>query len=230
MEIPVLNEIMRDTVVEVDLDRIAFNVRQIKAMAGPGTQVAAVVKADGYGHGALGIAPAIMENGASLLAVATLSEAVELKQAYPGYPVLIMGLTPDRLLPYVLEYGIIQTIDTLAQARLLNRLASEKKQQAVIPIKYDTGFHRIGFPDCPESLDEIRQICSMPWLKPEGIYSHLALKDDQSNQVQFRCFMDAVNELESEGCHFRYKHIADSIAAVDFPEYRLDMIRAGAIV
>ena len=68
MEIPVLNEIMRDTVVEVDLDRIAFNVRQIKAMAGPGTQVAAVVKADGYGHGALGIAPAIMENGASLLA------------------------------------------------------------------------------------------------------------------------------------------------------------------
>lgn len=126
MEIPVLNEIMRDTVVEVDLDRIAFNVRQIKAMAGPGTQVAAVVKADGYGHGALGIAPAIMENGASLLAVATLSEAVELKQAYPGYPVLIMGLTPDRLLPYVLEYGIIQTIDTLAQARLLNRLASEK--------------------------------------------------------------------------------------------------------
>ena len=73
MEIPVLNEIMRDTVVEVDLDRIAFNVRQIKAMAGPGTQVAAVVKADGYGHGALGIAPAIMENGASLLAVATLS-------------------------------------------------------------------------------------------------------------------------------------------------------------
>ena len=230
MEIPVLNEIMRDTVVEVDLDRIAFNVRQIKAMAGPGTQVAAVVKADGYGHGALGIAPAIMENGASLLAVATLSEAVELKQAYPGYPVLIMGLTPDRLLPYVLEYGIIQTIDTLAQARLLNRLASEKKQQAVIHIKYDTGFHRIGFPDCPKSLDEIRQICSMPWLKPEGIYSHLALKDDQSNQVQFRCFMDAVNELEGQGCHFRYKHIADSIAAVDFPEYRLDMIRAGAIV
>ena len=92
-----------------------------------------------------------MENGASLLAVATLSEAVELKQAYPGYPVLIMGLTPDRLLPYVLEYGIIQTIDTLAQARLLNRLAPEKKQQAVIHIKYDTGFHRIGFPDCPET-------------------------------------------------------------------------------
>ena len=77
MEIPVLNEIMRDTVVEVDLDRIAFNVRQIKAMAGPGTQVAAVVKADGYGHGALGIAPAIMENGASLLAVATRGSGVK---------------------------------------------------------------------------------------------------------------------------------------------------------
>ena len=80
-----------------------------------------------------------------------LSEAVELKQAYPGYPVLIMGLTPDRLLPYVLEYGIIQTIDTLAQARVpLTRLASEK-QQAVIIYQIRHRFHRIGFPDCPEA-------------------------------------------------------------------------------
>ena len=85
MEIPVLNEIMRDTVVEVDLDRIAFNVRQIKAMAGPGTQVAAVVKADATAT-APGHCACHHGNGASLLAVATLSEAVELKQAYPGYP------------------------------------------------------------------------------------------------------------------------------------------------
>lgn len=230
MEIPVPKDILRDTVVTVDLDRIAFNVRQIKAMAGPSTQVAAVVKADGYGHGALGIAPTIMENGAGLLAVATLSEAVELKQAYPDYPMFIMGLTPDRLLPYVLEYGIIQTIDTLSQARLLNGLAAKKGRKAAIHIKYDTGFHRIGFPDTKESLDAIREICSLPWLDPQGFYTHLALKDDESNRVQFNCFMDAVNALEREGCSFPCKHIADSIAAVDFPEYRLDMIRAGAIV
>lgn len=226
METPIL----RDTVIEVDLDRIGGNMRQIKAMAGPRTEVAAVVKADGYGHGALGIAPALMENGAALLAVATLSEAVELKQAYPGYPVLIMGLTPDRLLPLVLEYGIIQTIDTLRQARVLNQLAGERKQAAVIHIKYDTGFHRIGFPDTGKSLEEIPEIVSLPWIKAEGFYSHLALKDDSSNQEQFERFTKAAGILENEGCSFRYKHIADSIAAVDFPEYRLDMIRAGAII
>lgn len=259
METPVL----RDTVIEVNLDRIAYNMRQIKAMAGPDTQVAAVVKADGYGHGALGIAPAAMENGASLLAVATLSEAIELKEAYPQYPVLVMGLTPDRLLPLVLEYGLIQTIDTLRQAQILSGLACgpaygpardtaygparDPAQEPVyrqapakgasgcskpvsIHIKYDTGFHRIGFPDTKKSLEEIRCICSLPGLRAEGIYTHLALKDDVSNQIQFERFTHAVDALKADGCVFRYRHIADSIAAVDFPEYRLDMIRAGAIL
>lgn len=82
--------ILRDTVIEVDLDRIAGNMRAIKAMVGEKTAVAGVVKADGYGHGAVGIAKTLMENGATLLAVATLSEAIELKEAYPDYPVLIM--------------------------------------------------------------------------------------------------------------------------------------------
>lgn len=222
--------ILRDTVIEVDLDRIAGNMRAIKEMAGEHTAVAAVVKADGYGHGAVGIAKTLMENGASLLAVATLSEAIELKKADPEYPVLIMGLTPDRLLSVVADYGIIQTIDTLHQAEILNQLASERKKKAVIHIKLDTGFHRLGFPDTEDGVSDIAKVCRLPWIEAEGIYTHLVLKDDESNWEQFARFTKVLEKLEREDCHFRYRHIADSIASVDYPEYRMDMIRAGAII
>ena len=122
--------ILSDTRILIDLDRIAGNMRAVKNMAGPQVTVAAVVKADAYGHGAAAIAPTLMENGAGLLAVANLAEALELKKAYPQYPVFIMGLTPDRLLPLVVEYGIIQTVDTLHQAQVLSRLAGEQKKNS----------------------------------------------------------------------------------------------------
>lgn len=222
--------ILRDTVIEVDLDRIAGNMRAIKAMVGEKTAVAGVVKADGYGHGAVGIAKTLMENGATLLAVATLSEAIELKEAYPEYPVLIMGLTPDRLLCVVADYGIIQTIDTLHQAEILNELAQERGKKAVIHIKLDTGFHRLGFPDTESGIKEIVSVCRLPWIEAEGIYTHLVLKDDESNKEQFARFTKVLNALEKENCRFKYRHIADSIASVDYPDYRMDMIRAGAII
>ena len=76
--------IYRETVIEVNLDRIAENVKQIRAMVGKDVKIAAVVKANGYGHGAVGIAPAIMDNGGDLLCVAALSEAMELKRSLPG--------------------------------------------------------------------------------------------------------------------------------------------------
>lgn len=222
--------LLRDTVIEVDLNKIAWNMRRIKEMTGPGTKIAAVVKADGYGHGAAAIAQTIMENGGDLLAVATLSEAIELRIAHPQYPVLVMGLTPDRGLPYVLEYGIIQTVDSLGQAQILSELAKFQNKKAGIHIKYDTGFHRLGFLNCADSIDQIERICRLPGICAEGIYSHLALAGDAENELQFQCFMNAVNQLEKRGIQFDCRHIADSIASVDFPQYRLDMIRAGAII
>ena len=111
--------------------------------------MAAVVKANGYGHGARAIAPTLIEHGAALLAVAQpREEALELgARLFPDYPVLVMGLTPDRALPYAAEYGIIQTIDSLHQARLLDQAAAHLRQPARIHLKVHTGFHRIGFSD-----------------------------------------------------------------------------------
>lgn len=222
--------IYRETVIEVDLDKIAYNMEQIRAMVGKDVKIAAVVKANGYGHGAVGIAPAIMEHGGDLLCVATLTEAIELKETYPEYPVLIMGLTPKEGFPAVLDYNILQTIDTLAQAKALAALARERGATACIHIKYDTGFHRIGFPDDPKSYTAIEEISRMEGLKIEGIFSHLVLLDDESNRQQYEAFSRAVRTLKERGVALPCCHLADSIASVDYPRYRMDMIRAGAII
>ena len=221
---------LRDTVIRVDLSAIAQNMKNICALVGPDVAVAAVIKANGYGHGALALAPVLMENGASLLAVATLGEALELKKAYPDYPVLIMGLTPDRCLSYVGEYNIIQTIDTVHQARLLNQIGEKNGRPIQVHLKIDTGFHRIGFSDDDKTLRSILELKDMPWLNTDGIFSHLALFNETSDQEQFDRFTNAVSFLESNGFRFRCRHMADSIALVDSPQYRLDMVRAGALI
>lgn len=222
--------IYRETVIEVNLDRIAENVKQIRAMVGKDVKIAAVVKANGYGHGAVGIAPAIMDNGGDLLCVAALLEAMELKEAYPEYPVLIMGLTAEEYFPYVLDYGILQTIDTLEQAKALSELAKKQGKTAGVHIKYDTGFHRLGFPDTEESLDAIEEISHMEGIRIEGMFSHLVLLDDASNKKQYEDFCRAIQALKDRGVEIPCCHLADSIASVDYPEYRMDMIRAGAII
>ena len=223
-------ELLRDTRVEVDLGRIAYNMKQIREMAGPEVAIMPVIKANGYGHGAAAIAPTLMDEGAAYLAVATLTEALDLKDTNPSWPVFIMGHTPDRLLHHVVEKDITQTIFSLEQAELLNELAGKAGKRAKVHIKVDTGFHRLGKGPSDDFADEVCRINELPDLEVEGIFTHLALTGDAENEEQFRLFTDFVSLLEDCGCSFRYKHLADSIACVDFPEYRLNMIRPGALI
>lgn len=222
--------LLRDTVIRVDLSAIAENIKNICALVGPSTDVAAVVKANAYGHGVLPLAPVIMESGAALLAVATLGEALEIRNAYPDYPVLVMGLTPDAYLPAAAEAAIIQTIDTKKQALLLNEAGKRLGRPVHVHLKIDTGFHRIGFPCTGQGLQDILALKELPWLEIDGIFSHLALLDDASNLEQYDRFLKVIGLLEAEGFSFRYKHIADSIALVDYPEYRMNLVRAGALI
>ncbi|WP_053956899.1 alanine racemase [Inediibacterium massiliense] len=225
-----MNPILRDTIVEINLDRIAHNVRKIKEMAGKNVAIAAVVKANGYGLGAIGIAQTIMENGGDYLAVAALNEGLNLRKVYGNYPILIMGHTPDSNLLYVVENDLTQTIFTLHQAKLLNALGKEYEKKVKVHIKYDTGFNRLGFKDNKKSLEDIEKISKLEFLEIEGIFSHLALKNDEENKIQYEKFTKALDYLKAKGVTFTFKHIADSIASVDYPQYRMNMIRPGAIL
>lgn len=222
--------IYQDTVIKINLSNIIYNIRQIKQMVGSSVKIAAVIKSNGYGHGALEIAPTLMDNGASMLAVATLKEAIELKKLNAQYPVLVMGLTPDHYLAEAIDYAVVQTIDRLEQAKKLNELAKAKNTTVPIHIKYDTGFHRLGFPDTGQSLTEIIAICSMSHIKVEGIYSHLALTNDSANELQYQKLLFVINQLKKHNITIPYHHIADSIACVDYPRYHMNLVRTGAII
>ena len=223
-------EHLRDTQIIIDTAKIGKNMKLIKDMVGDDVEVMAVVKANGYGHGATGIAQTLMESGAHALAVATLTEALELKKAYPEYPVFIMGHTPDRLLHHVVREDIIQTIFTLEQANILGKLAKEHGKTATVHVKLDTGFHRLGQMPTEEYKDEVCKMFEVDGLKVEGIFSHLALTNDEENKKQYNLMCKFIDEIEENGYKFKYKHIADSIATVDYPEYRMNMVRAGALI
>lgn len=224
------NEELRDTKVVISLSKIARNMKAIRKLIGPDVAVMAVIKANGYGHGSVGIAPALMENGADYLAVATLTEALELREAYPDYPLFILGHTPDRLLHFAAEEDITQTVFTLDQAKQLDEIAGRAGKRAKVHVKVDTGFHRLGQLPSETFAEEIRRMFDLKNLEVEGIFSHLALAGKDDDEKQYRLFCRFIDELENHGCTFRYKHIADSIATVDYPQYRMNMVRPGAVL
>lgn len=224
------DEILRDTILKINLSELRRNLSVIKEAAGNDVGIMAVVKANAYGHGAVRVAQALMEGGADYLAVATLPEALELRAAFPDYPIMIMGHTPDRLLSHVVRRRITQTVFSYSQAAILNEIAMETGTSARIQIKVDTGFHRLGCAPSEEYKDEILRMSRLEHLDAEGIFSHLALAGDAENRMQFMCFQAFIRALEAEGCRLKYQHISDSIAFVDYPEYRLNMVRIGALL
>gem|GEM_PF-7065905 len=99
-------------------------------------------------------------------------------------------------------------------------------RKTTVHLKVDTGFHRLG----TDSLEELEEICSFPGIEAEGIFSHLALVNDEENRKQVDKFLAIIAELEKRKIYFKYKHVADSISAVDYPAFRMNMIRPGALV
>ncbi len=225
-----MEDLLRDTFLEVNLDNIVYNMKNIRKMVGEEVAIAAVVKANGYGHGAIGIAQELMENGADYLAVATLTEALNLRKRFSGYKIFVMGFTPDKYLEHVVKNNITQTIFSYKQAEILNDYGIKYNKKAVIHIKYDTGFNRLGFRDREESVDEIERICKLPNINVEGIFSHLSLTNKDEDKKQYNKLIRVIEKLEKRGIQFKFKHIEDSISAVDYPEFRMNMIRPGAII
>jgi len=215
-----------DTTIHVSLKKLGQNLDALRELTGEDVVVMAVIKANGYGHGAKEISPTLLAHGANYLAVARLEEALPLREAYPDAPLFVLGYTPDRLLETAVANRITLTIFTRHQAQLLSEAAQKLHTTATVHLKVETGFNRLGTDD----TDELRAILCTPHLYAEGIYSHLALKNRPSDENQLDRFLNIVNTLEKEGHTFRYRHIADSISTVDYPDFRLNMIRPGAIL
>lgn len=218
---------------EIDLNAIEHNITAIKSLLDSKTKLTAVIKADAYGHGSIQIAHSAVNSGADILAVSALDEALELRQAQILAPIFILGYSEPSYAPYIVAYDISQTIYNYDMAKALSDAAVKQNKLAHIHIKIDTGMGRIGFLPNEESYDEIVKILSLPNLHFEGLFTHFSCADEKDinyTKKQFEFFMQTVNNLKNLGFEPDYIHSANSAATLRFPDYHLDLVRAGIIL
>ncbi|MET3616566.1 alanine racemase [Peptoniphilus olsenii] len=231
MMINMNNFYSRPAWIEVDLNKFRNNIVSIKNRLTPGTEIMSVVKADGYKHGAIPLVREAVDLGISYFAVATFSEALILKKEFSNIHILKLGYTPDYLIEESIKEDIASTIYTVEQAEKFDKIAKSLNKKAIVHISIDTGMSRIGFIPNEDSLNKILQIFELENLEIEGIFSHFAAADSDKNftKEQFVKFKKFTDTLIFNGCHFKFKHIANSAAILYTREYDLDMARPGVI-
>jgi len=216
---------------EVNLQALRHNYREIKKQLEPGVKLCAVVKANAYGHGAVPTARVALEEGADYLAVATLSEGMELRQAGFTVPILVLGLVMPEDAKEVVDYELTQVVCELTLAKALSQEAVRQQKSVRVHLKVDTGMGRIGVR--PEEIGALAEkISRLPNLEIEGMFSHFAMadcKDKSYTRQQLDAFQRAVAAVEDQGIDLPIKHIAESAAILEIPEAHFNMVRAGVI-
>ncbi|BFK80639.1 alanine racemase [Clostridium baratii] len=223
---------LRAVWAEIDLNKIENNMKRIKELAGD-KEVIAVVKADAYGHGATSVAPVLLKNGASKLAVAVIAEGIELRDAGIKEPIMILGYTPLELGEDLINYDIEQTVYDLEYAKELSNIAKRLGKKAKIHIALDTGMGRIGFLPNEESFKDVVEICNLDGLDVCGIFTHFSTADEEDKTYtyeQFNKMKEFNDKLKEVGINIKLKHASNSGAIIDLPETYLDGVRAGIIL
>ena len=214
---------------EINLDAIVKNVYNLMALTKENTGALAVVKADGYGHGDVAVAKAVAQKVTGY-AVATLDEAVNLRENGVKKPILVLGYVDPYEFDILVSHEITATVFDVETAQLLADAARVQKKQAHCHIKVDTGMRRIGLEPDENGIAIVKQITALKELSADGIFTHFAASDETdktSAEHQFKLFTDFTGRLEKEGIHFTYRHCANSAAVIDMPQVDLDMVRLG---
>jgi alanine racemase len=220
----------RDTWAEVSIEAIKHNVNQFKKYIGSSVNLMAVVKADGYGHGAVPVAKAALEAGADYLAVAILDEGIELREAGITKPILVLGYTPIRSIRQAMIAGVDITVfsEEVLDEIILQSAALQKT--VAIHLKIDTGMTRIGVQTREEALVLAVRALESPFIVLKGIFTHFANADseDPSYTVQqFERFRSVTSYLYDNGISIPLKHCCNTAGTMNFPEMHLDMVRVG---
>lgn len=222
------NRPTRPTWIEVDKVAIAHNTRRIKEIIGRDVGLMAIVKANAYGHGALAVSSTALLNGATHLGVATVNEAIELRDAGINAPILCLGYTPPWAVRQAIRYDLALTLYDLEVARSFDRVAREMNATLRTHVKIDTGMARLGL--MPEQvIPFFRGLANLRNLQTEGLYTHFSAAESDIDYThrQLKIFLDLFKLLRAAGFSFKYVHTANSAAVLQFPEARFNMVRAG---
>ena len=219
---------------DIDLDAFAFNLESIKNNLKEDTKIITVLKADGYGHGALPLArEAVKDPRVWGVAVATVEEAEELRQGGIRKPLLILGYTSEENYEQIAREEFRPAVFKLSMARKLSQAAVKNNTVVNVHIKIDTGMSRIGYRDLETAVPEIMEISRLPGIRIEGLFTHFARADEKKTDpayVQFRKFQEFQKALEAQGLEIPICHCSNSAGIIRMPEANLNAVRAGVIL
>ncbi len=230
-----LNYMQKRTWAEIDLDALEYNYRIIRSHIPTMSKMCCIIKADAYGHGSVRVARLYEEIGADFLAVSNIEEAVTVRKAGVRLPILVLGYTHPSCAMILAQNRISQCVYSYEYGKALAKEAIVCGAKISIHIKVDVGMGRLGFvfrKGDDTSYKDVLDICKMSCFHTEGIFTHFPMADEGENgrettREQFEAFCEISGRLEDGGARFFIKHCSNSAAAINYPEYSLDMIRVG---
>jgi alanine racemase len=222
---------------EIDLAAIAHNVRELRRVTRPEALLMAVVKGDGYGHGAVAVARTSLANGAAMLAVARLEEGVALRQAGFEVPILVFGRPFADQAEDLIRHHLIQSVLDLEDAEMLSGAARARGATVAVHLKVDSGMGRLGLVPAsrpagrlPSTVARAAAIAKLPGVRLGGVFTHFAAADRADKtfaRLQFDVFTAFLEALERAGIDPGLRHAANSAAVIDLPHTHLDAVRPG---
>lgn len=219
------------TYAKIDLEAILHNINEVKKRIGHRVKVMAVIKADGYGHGATSLGD-FLENVVDYYAVATIEEAIELREHGIRLPILILGYTSPSQYSRIVENEITQTIYNVEMAKEMSKAGKTCGKNAKVHIALDTGMTRIGISPDEAGILEVEKIFTLSNLVIEGLFTHFACADEADksySELQMNRYDKFVELLEQKGLHIPIKHMCNSAGIMEFAHHRFDMVRSGII-
>jgi len=218
--------------VEIDLDAIAHNCREIKKWIGDKTELAAVIKGNAYGHGIAMVAKTALENGATRFATARVDEGIVVRKAGIEAPILVLGYVPAEEMETAVKWRITPPIMHWHTAKALSNISSAQGVVTPVHVKVDTGMGRFGLlPN--EVVDFVKRLIELPGIRLEGLYTQFAVADEADKTYtykQWEVFQKVLKDLEEAGIHIPIRHVCNSAATLNFPEMHLEMVRCGTAI
>lgn len=231
---------VKRTWAEISLNAIEHNYNVIRNKVADDTKVCCVIKADGYGHGAVELSQIYEKLGADFFAVSNIDEGIEIRKSGSKLPIVILGYTPVSEAKNLAAYDISQAVFSLEYAKELSEKCVEEDCICKMHIKVDSGMSRIGFmcqefPRDEYSIEEICEACCLPNLEVEGLFTHFCVSDEDAEgreftNKQYENFIHVRDSLKKRGVDISVVHCSNSGAIEDHPETCCDMVRAGIIL
>ncbi len=231
---------VKRTWAEISLNAIEHNYNVIRNKVADDTKVCCVIKADGYGHGAVELSQIYEKLGADFFAVSNIDEGIEIRKSGSKLHIVILGYTPVSEAENLAEYDISQAVFSLEYAKELSEKCVEEDCICKMHIKVDSGMSRIGFmcqefPRDEYSIEEICEACCLPNLEVEGLFTHFCVSDEDAEgreftNKQYENFIHVRDSLKKRGVDISVVHCSNSGAIEDYPETCCDMVRAGIIL